>query len=196
MTLTGRPARARRVETSQPVDPAQLGLWMFLATVTMLFAGFTSAYLVRQATGSDWRAIPLPRTLWLNTALLLLSSLALERGRARLRTGRGAGLKTWLVAAAALAGAFVAGQVTVWRQLAAGGFALPSDPHSAFFYILTGAHALHLAAGIVALLYVVQSAWRASAPWRLARRLELCATYWHFMAGLWAYLFVLLYVVS
>ena len=78
------------------VNSAQLGLWVFLATVSMLFAGFTSAYLVRQA-GSDWQPIPLPPILWFNTALLLLSSLTMEVGRAQQRQRRRNALKGWLL---------------------------------------------------------------------------------------------------
>jgi len=204
------------------VNTAQLGLWVFLATVTMLFAGFTSAYLVRQA-GSDWQPIPLPPILWFNTAALLLSSLTLEVGRAWRQTKNPKsqirnpkqiqnlnvptvsdfdirisnfpeGVKGWLLATTLLGVAFLVGQLFAWRQLAAHGVYLPSHPHSSFFYILTGVHGLHLLGGVGALVYVLMQARRAGSTPALYHRLKLCATYWHFVGGLWLYLFLVLFV--
>src|SRR5215467_10547466 len=90
-------------------DPGRFGLWAFLGTVSMLFIGFTSAYIVRR-TGVDWRALPAPRLLWWNTAALLLSSVTLERARARWRAQDGRGVASWLAGTGALALLFVAGQ--------------------------------------------------------------------------------------
>lgn len=210
-------------EGALPVNTAQLGLWIFLATVTMLFAGFTSAYLVRQA-GSDWQPLPLPPILWFNTALLLLSSITLEVGRAQQRTknpkppirnpkqihdsnvpsvsdfeirtlnfpGR---VKGWLLATTSLGVAFLLGQLWAWRQLADQGIYLPSNPHSSFFYILTGVHGLHLLGGLGALVYLLTKAWGKLLLPAHENHLNLCATYWHFVGGLWLYLFLVLFVL-
>lgn len=175
------------------LNTPQLGLLSFLATVTMLFAGFTSAYLVRQSTGSDWQPIPLPPILWLNTGLLLLSSVTLELGRATGRR-RGNTLKGWLSITTGLGAAFLVGQLFAWRHLAAQGVYLPSNPHSSFFYILTGAHGLHLLRGIGALVYVLVGSLQPAPTPALNDRLKLCATYWHFVGGIWLYLFVVLFV--
>ncbi len=156
-----------------------LGLWFFLATVTMLFAGFTSAMLVRR-TAADWQPLPVPPLLWINTGVLAVSSLTMERARRQARARSGS------VAATALLGLlFLVGQVAAWRQLVAQGLFLSSNPHSSFFYILTGAHGVHLLGGLFALGYL------------LARRrgLNLCATYWHFLGALWIYLFAALFVM-
>lgn len=170
------------------VDTAELGLWMFLASVTMLFAGFTSAYLVRQTTGSDWQPMPLPAVLWLNTVLLGASSVTIERARRAEASSTG-----WLLATAALGVAFLAGQVSAWQELAASGVFLPSHPHSSFFYILTGAHGIHLLGGLGALAVALAGGRRGAWP-RRARGLKLCALYWHFMGALWLYLFLVLFV--
>ncbi|HET6897341.1 MAG TPA: cytochrome oxidase subunit III, partial [Vicinamibacteria bacterium] len=87
-------------------DPGQFGLWAFLGTVTMLFIGFTSAYIVRR-TGADWRPLPLPSLLWVNTGVLLLSSAALEVSRRRRNGLDLRGLRVWLGATALLASLFV-----------------------------------------------------------------------------------------
>lgn len=189
------------VRPDQPIASAEIGLWMFLATVLMLFAGFSSAYLVRQTTGGDWRPAPLPPILWLNTGVLLASSVVLERGRARLgvRSGPGAPpgwspAAPWVRLAGLLGLIFVAGQVAAWRRLVADGITLAAGPFGAFFYILSGAHAAHVTGGLAAIGAVMVSLRRGAA--RAPDRLRLCATYWHFMGALWIYLLVLLVVFS
>lgn len=152
---------------------------MFLATVTMLFAAFTSAYIVRRS-GSDWQHIALPPMLWINTGVLVASSIAVEFAyaqgtRRRLRTSR-----TAMALAVVLGLVFLAGQVVAWRQMVAAGVYLPTSPHSSFFFMLTGAHAVHVVAALVVL------AWGA---WTL--RLSLCRTFWHYLGGVWLFLFAL-----
>ncbi len=183
--------------SAQRDDVVQLGVWMFLATVVMLFAAFTSAYIVRRSA-SDWTPIELPWILWVNTAVLVASSLALEGGRFASRQGKIVSASRGLSAAAGLGLLFLAGQVTAWRELAARGVYLPTSPHSSFVYILTGVHGVHVAAGLVLLIYTAMRMWNVSA--RLdreaatARLLTASATFWHFLAALWFYVFVLVTV--
>lgn len=159
--------RARTAETL---------LAAFLATVTMLFAGFTSAYLIRR-TGSDWARLELPALAYANTLLLLGASAALELARTRRTT-------PWPRAAALLGFLFLVGQVSLWRALSLDGRLVWDRPQGAFFFLLSAVHGLHLAGGLVALL------------WLLARRagLRLVAIYWHFLALVWLYVLVLLRV--
>lgn len=174
----------------------QLGLWVFLATATMLFASFSSAYIVRQS-GADWEHLTLPSVLWLNTLLLVVSSVSIEIARIDARNGKWRGAGASVVTTALLGIAFVTGQFAAWRDLVAQGVYVPTNPYSAFFYILTGLHVLHLAAGLVFLLYV---AWRilrrrgTGDSGTLASLLSLAATFWHFFGALWIYLFILLTV--
>ena len=199
------------------------GMWLGLGAITMLFAAFTSAYIVRRGMSDDWRPTEIPVLLWCNTFVLVASSLTLERARRSLRAAvaaKGARLegavavpkalsldvfalrqafRRWWSVTTALGGAFLFGQIVAWRQLAAQGVYMASNPSSSFFYLLTGAHGLHLLGGVVALLYVVFQAWR----WKpiMSRRaveemprtaVEVTALYWHFMDGLWVYLFLVL----
>lgn len=179
-------------EATLPFATAQLGVWALLATLSMLFAGFTSAYLVRRAA-TDWQRISLPAILWWNTGLLLSSSVTLEVARTYLRRWRTGALKRWLLATALLGLAFLLGQLFAWRQLAAQGVYVPTSPHSSFFYMLTGVHGVHLLGGILALGYALRRVWRAGWTPADATALNLCATYWHFVDGLWLYLFVLMF---
>jgi cytochrome c oxidase subunit 3 len=172
-------------------DTARLGLWLLLATITMLFAAFTSAYIVRRAA-SDWAPIRVPPLLWLNTVILVSSSLTMELGR---RSPRPRAFRRWLGMTFLLGLAFLGGQFLAWRELAAQGVYLSSNPHSSFFYVLTGAHAVHVLGGIGALLYVAGRLWRQNDSTATATAPRLAATYWHFVDGLWAYLFVVLFVI-
>lgn len=172
-------------------DPARLGLWLFLGTITMLFVGFTSAYIARRAS-SDWQPLAVPGLLWANTALLLASSATVEGARRRLRRWE-PGVVRWLAATGTLGALFVAGQVAAWRSLTAQGVLLSGNPHNSFFYLLTGLHVVHLLGALTWLLAVSWKARRLSyTPGQDG--LGLFATFWHFLDGLWVYLFLLLFV--
>src|SRR5258708_5648738 len=128
-------------------NPDLFGLWAFLGTVSMLFIGFTSAYILRRAP-SGWQPLPAPPILWLNTLALLASSATLEIARRRLRGWDLSSCVRFVLLTGALGLVFVAGQYVGWQQLAAQGVFLASNPHSSFFYVLTGLHALHLLGGL------------------------------------------------
>ena len=131
-------------------DQRKLGLWLFLATVTMLFAAFTSAYIVRRS-GSDWRHVALPSILWWNSFVLAASSVAVEFAQSLGARGRWRASTAAMLFAFALGILFLAGQVAAWQQMVAAGVYLPSSPHSSFFFMLTGAHAAHVIAALAVL---------------------------------------------
>jgi cytochrome c oxidase subunit 3 len=175
----------------------QFGVWCFLATVTMLFAAFSSSYIVRQA-GTDWTPTPLPAVLWFNTALLALSSVALEVARREAKRGAMGAARSGLIATMILGIAFVVGQFGAWRDLVSAGYYLPTSPHASFFYILTALHAAHLTVGLVLLLYVtgrVSFAERRDDIEEVPFLLGIGATFWHFFGALWVYLFAMLALV-
>lgn len=173
-----------------PIEPAKIGLWVFLAVVGSLFSLFISAYLMRVGEG-EWWSTPLPRQLWLNTAVLILSSIALEWARSAALSGRGNAMRIALVTAFALAVLFLAGQVLAWRELTADGYGLAGNPASSFFYVITGMHGFHIAGGLLALGRTMVNA--RSGPVTSGMRLgvELCASYWHFMLVVWLILLAL-----
>jgi cytochrome c oxidase subunit 3 len=167
----------------------QLGL----AGIIMFFMALTSSFLVRKGLSNDWVAVQFPRVLWLNTLILLASSGTLEWARRELRQGAASSFRHWWSITTALGVVFLAGQFLAWRQLAAQGVFLSSNPSSSFFYLLTGLHGLHLAGGIVLLLVVALRSWRGSRLTR-AGAANLAALYWHFLDGLWLFLLALLYL--
>jgi cytochrome c oxidase subunit 3 len=190
----------RRVKDHAP-PPASTGIWVGLAGITMTFAAFTSALIVRQGSARDWQHISLPSILYLNTLVIIASSVTLEVSRRRIAAFMG-GLKDktktpgenparWLYITLALGLLFVAGQTFAWMQLRSQGFKLATNISYSFFYVLTVAHALHLLGGLGGLIRVIGKLNHA-----VLKRSTLDATsrYWHFMGVLWVYLLVLLWM--
>ena len=176
----------------------RIGMWVALASILMLFIALTSAYIVRGIPAlnggqDDWVPIEMPPVLWLNTALLLVSSVSIELARRSLGRNDYARFKSWISLTTILGVAFLAGQLIAWRQLAAQGVYINSHPHSSFFYVLTSLHGLHLLGGVVALSYVTLAALRMRIGFKRRNAVDVTAIYWHFMDGLWIYLFVLLF---
>lgn len=161
-----------------------------LVAIVMFFMALTSAYIVRKGLGGDWQPVRLPSLLWINTAVLLASSVTIEVARRR-ASGRLKSFRRWWALTTLLGVAFLAGQVIAWRQLVHAGFYLKSNPANSFFYMLTASHGVHLAGGIIALLYVAFRVWERAKISRDAAA-ELASIYWHFMDGLWVFLLILL----
>jgi cytochrome c oxidase subunit III len=174
------------------VSTAVIGMAAALAAVTMLFIAFTTAYLARRQE-PGWGTVVLPPVLWLTTAILLTSSGTLEWARRRIAAGDIRGLQGGLAATAWLGGAFLLGQIAAWRSLAAQGVYISSNPHSGFFYLLTGAHGVHLLGGLAALGIIVWKAYAGRYGVASHAGVGVFALYWHFMDLLWLYLFALLF---
>ncbi|HXN71817.1 MAG TPA: heme-copper oxidase subunit III [Candidatus Acidoferrales bacterium] len=166
------------------------GMTIALGGVLMFFMALVSAYIVRKdMPNSAWVPFNIPRILWLNTAILIASSFTLARSRSRLLASDDAGFRHWWGVTTILGIFFLIGQVIAWRQLAAAGVFLATNPASSFFYVFTAAHGLHLLGGVLALLYV---AFRPTHKLTKSTATEVVSMYWHFMDGLWVFLFLLL----
>jgi len=177
--------------SSFPISKGQIAVWILLTAVLMLFAGLSSAYIVLRGVPA-WQNIELPWLLWPNTAILLLSSVAIDISRRAVRRNDMQSMKRWLAVGGILGFAFLIGQLAAWRQLVHAGVYVPSTLQSGFFYILTGLHGLHLLGGVVALGVVFGKALKNRLTAFNYEPLKLCAMYWHVMDGLWIYLFLLL----
>lgn len=196
----------------------RLGVLLALSSVVMLFISFTTAYIVRKAGSvwdparndyvSNWAPLTLPiRILLVNTFVLLLSSFTLEIARRRaaedvalapiadipgIRVSISRALP-WIWTTLFLGLAFLAGQGYAWHQLRLANVKFSTNASSSFFFILTGVHAVHLAGGIVALLYAGVTTWLHRPPETRRIVIDVTAWYWHFMGVLWLYIFALLY---
>ena len=177
-------------EQSQ-IPPAKIGLYVFLAVVGALFSLFISAYLMRVGT-PDWWSTPIPRLLWLNTAMLIVSSAAMQWAKTEAERGRDDPMRTALLAALATAILFLTGQVFAWRELTQAGYVLADNPANSFFYMLTGLHGLHILGGLAVLAHTTVRAFASDVqPDRLRLSVDLSAIYSHFMLAVWLLLFAL-----
>jgi cytochrome c oxidase subunit 3 len=167
------------------------GITLALAGIMMFFMALTSSFIVRKGTGTDWQAFGMPRILWANTALLLVSSLTLEMARRQLARGVMSAFRNLWALTTGLGLLFVGGQLVAWHQLRAAGVYLSTNPSSSFFYVFTAAHGLHLLGGIFALLFVAFRSWKRSRTTQ-AIGAEVAGIYWHFLDGLWVFLLLLL----
>jgi len=168
------------------------GMALGIVSILMFFMALASAFLVRRGSG-DWVPVHIPKLMWINTVVLLASSGTIEMARQRLAKGQLAAYKNLWLVTTALGLLFLAGQVVAWRMLAAQGIYLASNPASSFFYIFTGAHALHLLGGVAALLYVAKRNFDQAQVTRTVAA-EVTSHYWHFMDALWLFLLALLYL--
>ena len=130
------------------------GIYIALGGIIMFFSALVSAWVVRRGLATDWQPLKLPRILWLNTAILLASSAAIFHSRRLLVADRAADHRHWWNISAFLGMFFVIGQLLAWRQLAAAGIFVATNPASSFFYVFTAAHGLHILAGIAALIAI------------------------------------------
>jgi len=192
------PVDGTRKSVQDPsAEPVRTGIWIGLAAITMSFAAFTSALVVRQSTATDWHHLVIPRIVLANTLVLIVSSVTLEVARRKLALYfRSKDLRRpaplfWLWATLLLGLIFVAGQYVAWLKLRAQGVYLASNPNSAFFYVLTAMHGLHVLGGLGGLVRVLYKI-RISGPLRRST-LDATSYYWHFMGILWLYLLLVIW---
>jgi cytochrome c oxidase subunit III len=179
-------------------DRYRIGVLVGIASILMMFTALASAYIVRSGmtTSVDWRGGQIPSFVYLSTALIVVSSLTFTRAKAAINHGEGPAYRVWLAVTLLLGLGFLASQLLAWRQLVAQGVYLASNPHSSFFYVLTGLHGLHLAGGILALSALMVYARRAAGPESDVKKramTDVVGIYWHFMDFLWVFLFLLLF---
>jgi len=170
------------------------GLFVLLAASTMVFAAFTSAFVVRRGLSDDWTTMPKPPMLFVNTIVLLASSVVLDFSRRALKAGDRSKFNLWWTIATGLGIAFLVGQAYVWRELKDAGIFVSTNPSSSFFYVLTASHAFHLLGGVTALVYVDVQALRLRLGPAKRTAIDVSAIFWHFLDGLWVYLMILFYV--
>ncbi|MGH9402586.1 MAG: cytochrome c oxidase subunit 3 [Terriglobia bacterium] len=173
-------------------DTPVAGIWVAIIAIVMFFAALTSAWVALKGGSRQWVSTALPWIVYLNSVILLVSSLTLEFSRGCLTAGLPRRFLVWLYVTLALGLAFIAGQLTAWRDLASHGVFLATDPSASFFYLLTAAHGLHLLGGLVALLIAAFQGPKIARGLKSRKILDVTAIYWHFMYALWIYILLLL----
>ncbi|MEH0155330.1 cytochrome c oxidase subunit 3 [Limibacter armeniacum] len=177
-------------ENTLKMHPQKFALWIFIVSVVMMFGGFTSAYIVRQAEG-NWDVFELPNILYVSTAVIILSSVTMHWAVMEARKDNFAKLKLAMVVTTVLGAAFLVLQFLGWGELVdINVYFSFSNPSNSFVYVLTGLHAIHVISAVIYLLVTLYSAISMKVHSRNMARIEMCATYWHFLDGLWVYLFL------
>ncbi|MBD8487850.1 cytochrome c oxidase subunit 3 [Echinicola sp. CAU 1574] len=180
-------------EAEQPIamHPKKFALWLFIVSVVMIFAALTSAFIVRQGEG-NWLDYDLPQILWFTSGIILLSSASLHWAYVSAKNDQLTNLKVALSVTTVLGIAFLIGQWYSWVALVERDVYFVGNPAGSFMYVLTGLHAAHLISGVIFLIIVLISSFRYKIHSQRMNTMEMCATYWHFLGGLWIYLFVFL----
>jgi cytochrome c oxidase subunit III len=169
------------------------GIAVAIVSILMFFMALVSAYVVRKGGTNDWATFQFPGIIWLNTAILVSSSVTLELARRRLAKSDNSGFRAFWWISTLLGFGFLAGQIFVWRRLFDQGVFMATNPASSFFYVFTGAHALHIVGGIAALLFVALRNFDLAKVTR-STAAEVTSYFWHFLDALWIFLAVLLYL--
>lgn len=173
-----------------PAGIYRITLLSICGSIFAFFAALVIGYWWRAQTPPFWDPIPLPRALWVSTALMFASSATFETARRVFRGGGRRLAMRWLTLTAGLGVAFLISQLTAWRALVSVGAFLAQNPHSTFFYLFTGLHGLHLVGGLIAILVLFLR--------RSPRRelVDAVTYYWHFLGLLWIGLFSTLGLIS
>ncbi len=172
--------------------PSQkVALRAFISVLTVMFGLFFVAYFVRMEL-DDWRPLPEPSLLWVNTAVLFMCSIALQWTRYMVGREKKKNVQWGMIICGALTLAFVAGQLQAWQELSAQGYLIYTNPANSFFYLLTGLHALHLLGGLWVWTRASIRVWFGAEAEAIKLSVELCSTYWHFLLLVWLVVFGLL----
>lgn len=169
--------------------PKAVALATLLAVITSFFALLVSAYSLRMELG-DWVPLTEPQLLWTNTIVLILASIAFQWTRNAVRNGITESIKPGMLVTGFLTAAFLVGQYTAWQQLHATGHYMTSNPADAFFFLLTGLHALHILGGMYVWARATMRAFAGSDD--IEESIQLCTAYWHFLLVVWLVLFGLM----
>ena len=189
--LEQRPIEMVDGDGALSLPPVKVGLGVFLAVATSLFALLISAYHMRMM-GADWNRLAVPRVLWLNTTVLILASIAMQWTRVAARWGQLDRVKNGLIAAGVLTFSFLAGQLWAWQQMDAAGYFLTANPAYSFFYLLTALHGLHLLGGLWVWGRTTAKVLRGVEVRKVRLSVELCTVYWHYLLLVWLVLFAVL----
>ena len=174
------------------MHPKKFALWLFIVSIVMLFAALTSAYIVKQSDG-NWLSFELPGIFAINTVVIAISSVTMHLAYMAAKKDALVRIKWMLLATVVLGFLFLVGQYISWSALVENNvFFVSNYASGSFIYVFTGLHGLHLLSGIIFLLITFVSALRLKIHSKKLVQIEMCMTYWHFLGGLWVYLYFFL----
>jgi len=178
-------------ESKKPLsmNPKKFGLWLFIASASMLFAAWTSAYIVRRAEG-NWLYFELPDIFYLSTMVIVASSALFQWAYYEVLHNRMQKVKILIFSTATLGTLFLIFQFKAFQQLVDSNVYLVGNPSGSFIYIITGFHGLHIVSALIFLFIVINSVMKKRVSSQNLSQLEMCLTYWHYLGVLWVYLFL------
>ena len=186
--MTGELGAPNRVRS---MHPQKFGMWLFLVSVVMIFISLSSAYIVKKGIG-EWVYIDFPSLFQVTSVLIVLSSVTMHFAYISAKRNNIRNIRIGLLLTALLAFSFVIGQYMAWLQLIDDGHHFVGNPAGSFIYVFTGLHVVHLIGAIIFLFIVLGQAFRYQVHSKSLVRIEMCATFWHFLGGLWLYLYLFL----
>ena len=189
-SLTGEMKIIEEPRKPLAMHPKKFAMWLFMASVMMLFASLTSAYIVREAEG-NWLYFELPLLFYYTTAIIAVSSVTMQWAYFEARKDRLNRVRNLILITSVLGVAFLVGQLLAWAELLKNSIYFEGNPSGSFVYVLTGLHGVHVVSAVMFLLVVLNSAVKLRINSKNMAQMEMCTTYWHFLGGLWIYLFIL-----
>lgn len=182
------------MEQRKRIHPHKFTLWVAIASILMMFAGLTSAYIVKR-NQANWFTFELPKVLWYSTAVIITSSITMWMAERKFKQRDMREYKMLITATFLLGLLFVALQTLGFLALAKGGLPLQKNVSVSFLYVIVGLHALHVLGGVVALMVIFIKAFSRKLRTYSPVPVEVMSTYWHFVDLLWIYLLVFLLMV-
>ncbi len=176
-------------ETYTGIPTSKVLLWVGMVGMVMLFAGLTSAYLVRKVEG-NWVGFQLPRVFTVSTIIIIISSFTIQYALHAIKKNQFGNVKIATMATLGLGLAFVFSQFYAWTVLVANGIFMVGNPSGSFLYVLTGLHLAHLVGGILALIVVSVKVIMEKYNSQNYLGMQVFSIYWHFLDVLWVYLFL------
>lgn len=171
------------------MNPKKFALWLFMATVVILFAGWTSAYIVKRGD-TGWAEIQIPDIFWVSSGLMILSHFTMVLATMYAKRDNLEPLKVTISLTALLGLTFLGAQVIGFGQLIKlGQYFTGGNVSHSFIYVLAGVHGLHVVSGVIVLIFALVAVFRLKIHSKNMNQMEMCATYWHFLGILWLYLF-------
>ena len=182
------------MEQRKRIHPHKFTLWVGIASIIMMFAGLTSAYIVKR-NQPNWVTFDVPRIFWYSTAVIIISSIVLMQALKAFKQREIQRYRSLVIATLVLGVLFVIMQVIGFSELWAKGMTLQANVSFSFLYVIVGLHALHVLGGIIALLVLFLKAFSNKVRNYDAVPVEVMSTYWHFVDFLWIYLFIFLLMI-
>lgn len=176
------------------IHPLKFTLWIGLASITMMFAGLSSAYIVKR-NQANWLTFDIPLIFWYSTAVIILSSITILLCRKAFYNREMKQYKNWLAVTTLLGILFVVLQYFGFKYLWASGITLTRNVSFSFLYIIVGLHALHVMGGVVALIIIYFKSFSTKRKNYDPISIDLMNTYWHFVDLLWIYLLIFLVMI-